>query len=120
MARRPFPKRTARLEDCFRRVRKCLGSARVSRVGDGVSPSRTFIGADVLPGALLLKDCCGETPQPTRETRALPKPSPGLGEIFFIDLEPGEVFHSTALRSDRGIPDAQKRIEHGLDAGNAM
>ena len=38
-----------------------LGSARVSRVGDGV-----------LAGADFLKDCFGETPKPTRETRALP------------------------------------------------
>jgi len=43
------------------------GSARVSRVGDGVSPSRTSS-----------KDCLGETPKVrdglalTRETRALP------------------------------------------------
>jgi hypothetical protein len=36
------------------------GSARVSRVGDRVSRSWT------------LKDCFGETPKPTRETRALP------------------------------------------------
>jgi serine protease Do len=38
------------------------GSARVSRAGDGVPPSRTF-----------LKDCFGETPKPTREARALPR-----------------------------------------------
>ena len=36
------------------------GSARVSRVGKGVSPLRTF-----------REDCVGETPKPTRETRAL-------------------------------------------------
>jgi hypothetical protein len=39
-----------------------LGGARVSRVGDDVSSSRT-----------LRKDCFGETPKPTRETRALPR-----------------------------------------------
>ncbi len=43
------------------------GSARVSRAGDGVSPSRTFIRARAEG-----KACCGETPQPARETRALP------------------------------------------------
>src|SRR5256714_11172062 len=39
-----------------------MGSARVSREGDGVSLSRTFLEA-----------CFGETPKPTRETRALPR-----------------------------------------------
>src|SRR2546430_6748486 len=43
------------------------GSARVSHVGDGVAPSRTF-----LLHAGNRKDCFGETPKPTRETRALP------------------------------------------------
>jgi hypothetical protein len=38
-----------------------LGSASVSLVGDGVLAIADF-----------LKACCGETPQPTRETRALP------------------------------------------------
>jgi len=41
---------------------KILGSARVSRVGDGVLAIANF-----------LKACFGETPKPTRETRALPR-----------------------------------------------
>jgi len=41
---------------------KVPGSASVSLVGDGV-----------LAIAHFLKACCGETPQPTRETRALPR-----------------------------------------------
>src|SRR5207249_1734859 len=45
-----------------------LGSARVSRAGDGVSPSRTS-----LTYSGNRKDCFGETPKPTRETRALPR-----------------------------------------------
>jgi NADH-quinone oxidoreductase subunit K len=39
-----------------------LGSARVSRAGDGVLAIANFP-----------KDCFGETPKPTRETGALPK-----------------------------------------------
>jgi hypothetical protein len=39
-----------------------VGSARVSRVGDGVLAVANF-----------LKACFGGTPKPTRETRALPK-----------------------------------------------
>ncbi|PYK74870.1 MAG: serine protease [Verrucomicrobia bacterium] len=45
-----------------------LGSARVSRAGDGVSPSRTS-----LTYSGNRKECFGETPKPTRETRALPR-----------------------------------------------
>src|SRR5438067_13185055 len=40
--------------------RRLPGSARVSRFGETVPVSRTF------------KDCFGETPKSTRETRALP------------------------------------------------
>src|SRR5207244_10760422 len=47
--------------------RQTPGSARVSRVGDGVSPSRAF-----LLHTTNRKDCFGETPKPARETRALP------------------------------------------------
>ena len=74
---------------------RSLGSASVSLVGDGVLASADFS-----------KACCGETPQPTRETRALPKPSPGLREIFFIDLESDKTFYTAELRGDRGIPDS--------------
>src|SRR5437588_11751982 len=46
-------------EDAFHRM---PGSARVSRVGDGVLAVADF-----------RKECFGETPKPTRETRALPR-----------------------------------------------
>src|SRR5438045_3611797 len=66
-----------------------LGSARVSRVGEGVSPSRTF-----------QKACFGETPKPTRETRALPRilipaPGPTMGPRLVRG------FASCKLRRDR-------------------
>jgi hypothetical protein len=41
---------------------RSLGSASVSLVGDGVLAIADFP-----------KACCGETPPPTRETRALPR-----------------------------------------------
>jgi hypothetical protein len=47
-----------------------LGSARVSRAGDGVSPSRTF-----LSGRARKKARFGETPNPVREACALPRHS---------------------------------------------
>jgi arginyl-tRNA synthetase len=47
------------------------GSARVSRAGEAVSGSRTF----------LHKDCFGETPKPTPETGALPR---NVGEADLI------------------------------------
>ena len=50
-----------------------MGSARVSRVGDGVPASADFS-----------KACFGETPRPMRETRALPRE-----KSHFVDL--GEV-----------------------------
>ena len=52
--------------------RRLPGSARVSRAGETVSVSRTF------------KDRFGETPKPTRETRALPGSlrSPEFGPRF--------------------------------------
>jgi len=43
------------------------GSARVPRVGESVSLSRTFLAVRSSG-----KDCFGETPKPTRGTRALP------------------------------------------------
>jgi hypothetical protein len=46
----------------LRVARAALGSAGVSPVGDGV-----------LAVADSLKACFGETPKPTRETRALPR-----------------------------------------------
>src|SRR5207249_897166 len=49
-----------------------LGSARVSRAGDGVSPSRTFLAFCDCPDLASRKACFGATPKPTRETRALP------------------------------------------------
>jgi hypothetical protein len=49
------------------------GSARVSRVGDDVSSSRTFpVASNNSAIVVVTKDCFGETPKPTRETRALP------------------------------------------------
>src|SRR5438094_10229606 len=51
-----------------------LGNARVSRVGDGVSLSRTFLTpATATQNLVLSKVCFGETPKATRETRALPR-----------------------------------------------
>src|SRR6266581_3884738 len=54
------------------RSREDPGGARVSRVGEGVSPSR-----------ILSKDCFGETPKPTRETRALPGGFAAPRVLFF-------------------------------------
>ena len=51
---------------------RTLGSARVSRVGDGVPASRTFARRESVKRNPLRKDCFGETPKPTRETHALP------------------------------------------------
>ena len=47
------------------------GSARVSRVGDSVLAIADFVARDLQ--ITVEKACCGETPQPTRETRALPR-----------------------------------------------
>ena len=49
--------------------REFLGSARISRVGAGVSPAWTFRGSVSKREVRF-----GETPKPTRETRALPDP----------------------------------------------
>src|SRR5712691_3950681 len=43
-----------------------------------------------------------------------------FGEITFIDLESDKLLHPASLRRDRRISDAQKRIEHCFDAGNAV
>jgi hypothetical protein len=53
------------------------GSARVSRVGDGVLAvaSFAFPTQPAPPGPLTIKDRFGATPKPARETRALPNPS---------------------------------------------
>jgi hypothetical protein len=61
--------------------RICLGRARVSRVGDGVSPSRTF-----------LETCFGETPKPTSETLALPRSQMALFAYSVGFGEPGRDF----------------------------
>jgi hypothetical protein len=48
------------------------------------SPSRTFSNAPAFPAGFGNgKNCCGETPQPTRETRALPREFPFW--TWFID-----------------------------------
>jgi len=60
------------------------GSARVSRVGEGVPPSWTF-----------REDCFGGTPKPARETRALP----GGIRSFARDL-----FHCVHSSSAFGSP----------------
>gem|GEM_PF-6195541 len=52
-----------------------LGSARVLRAGDGVLAVANFSSAQPHAGRRLLKDYFGETPKPTRETRALPRRS---------------------------------------------
>jgi hypothetical protein len=50
-----------------------LGSARVSRVGDGVLAIANFLPGCQMPPRSM-KMSFGETPKPTRETRALPNP----------------------------------------------
>jgi hypothetical protein len=54
------------------------GSARVSRVGDGVLAIAHFPFAmqPAPPDSPTIKDCFGATLKPARETRALPNPSP--------------------------------------------
>ena len=54
------------------------GSARGSRVGDGVLAIANFPFAlqPAPPDSLTIKDCFGATPKLARETRALPNPSP--------------------------------------------
>src|ERR1700674_631770 len=64
-----------------------LGSARVSRVGEGVPA-----------GADFLKACFGETPKPTRETRALPRVFEGHATGFFDAV--GEVIWPSGLSSN--------------------
>ena len=69
------------------RCRDIRGSARVPRVGERVLAianfPQTFLG---LREASTGKDCCGETPQPARETRALPNPWPFLRSPFALDF----------------------------------
>ncbi|HMG05396.1 MAG TPA: hypothetical protein VK581_08040 [Chthoniobacterales bacterium] len=51
-----------------------LGSARVSRVGDGVLAIADFpleLGRS-RPDSFVAEECFGGTPKPARETRALP------------------------------------------------
>ena len=43
-----------------------------------------------------------------------------LGEIGRVNLKPDKVFHATALRGDGRISDSEERIEHRLNAGNAV
>jgi hypothetical protein len=50
-----------------------LGSARLSRVGDGVLAVANFLPGYRMPPRSR-KVSFGETPKPTRETRALPNP----------------------------------------------
>src|SRR5207249_9587229 len=82
-----------------------LGSARVSRLGDDLSSSRTS-----LLRAITGKDCFGATPKPARETRALPRsfafdlvlyyipfgdmksPAQITGRPFHCQLAPGRLF----------------------------
>src|SRR5205807_3590900 len=43
-----------------------------------------------------------------------------LRQIGFVDFKSNKSFHAAALRSDCGVSDSQKWIEHGFDARNAM
>src|SRR5262249_22328088 len=43
-----------------------------------------------------------------------------LCEINPVDLKADESLHAAALGRDCGIPDAEKRIEHGFDARDAV
>jgi uncharacterized protein YutD len=56
-------------------ARMGLASARVSRVGDYVLAIANFSCGFFAPstGDIQRKDCFGETPKPSRETRALPR-----------------------------------------------
>src|SRR5438132_3599222 len=51
---------------------------------------------------------------------ALPHTPLRFSEIIFVDFEADKLFHATALRGDRGISNAQKRVEHGMHARHAM
>src|SRR5207237_17425 len=62
----------------------------------------------------------GRTPLAARETHPLPDPSLCFRQIRFVDLETDEFRDSAILGRDRGIPDSQKRIEHGMDARDAV
>src|SRR5437660_10231540 len=73
------------------------GSARVSRVGDGVLAVADF-----------LKACFGETPKPTRETRVLPRVVEGHAPGFFDGV--GEVIGPSglSLNGDNGATPRRK------------
>ena len=51
----------------------------------------------------------------SQEACALPNPAPRFRQITFVDFEADKSFHAALLRSDGGIPDPKKRIEHGVD-----
>src|SRR5438874_6254655 len=94
-----------RLPACFCRQRianaNCPGSARVSRAGEDVSSSRTFrLRAEFKRSVGSTKDCFGETPNPTREMRALPGMirvySRALAAVFVRPTRPP--LHHRALR----------------------
>jgi ATP-dependent helicase HrpB len=75
-----------------------LGSARVSRVGDGVSPSRTS-AEDTAS-----KVRCGETPQPARETRALPSITPLGRRMLAFPVHPRYARMLLAAQEYRCVP----------------
>jgi hypothetical protein len=79
------------------------GSARVSRVGDGVPPSRTFLNRARVPWRSTRKDCCGETPQPARETRALPNHHQRATQSICAVHQPGSPIPATVCRVLRSL-----------------
>ena len=85
-----------------------MGSARVSRAGNGVLAIANFAGREKCAGTriTLQKDCCSGTPQLTRETRALPNPTLRFREVSIVDFKPDKSFHSAALRRDDRVSDS--------------
>src|SRR5207249_2670623 len=79
------------------------GSARVSRVGESVSLPRTF-----------LKTVSGETPKPTRETRALPGDS--IARLLnFSRQKPAEIGEPIEVAQDLDVKGLVV-VDQGSDA----
>ena len=62
------------------------------------------------------KVAMARTPSLTHETRVLPNLPPRFPEIALVDFESDKLFHAAPLRSDGGVSNAKKRIEHRTSA----